>query len=133
MSLPARIILRFLGNAALVWVMITYLPQYLSVTGGWFAIIAVGALLTLLNLFLRPILSIVTLPLRLIATLVAAILVNSVFFWVTMFFLQKMDPARVSVTVKGGITGWLAVACIIGFWNWLLKETFHADKTSGVA
>ena len=117
-----RIFLQFLLTIALLWAMNVYLSTYFAVTGGWTGLIIIAALLTLMNLFVRPVLNILTLPLKFFATLLAIILVNGVFLWITQWIVAKMDPALVGMEVRGGWLGWLLVAVILGIANALLKE-----------
>lgn len=121
-SLPLKITIKTILNIALVWVMATYLHQYFSLTGGIRAIIIVGALFTLLNLIVRPLLAILTLPLRLFAGIVAVIVVNGIFVWLVHLLVLKMDPAIVGLEIFGGVWGWIVVASAIGFANWVMKE-----------
>ena len=121
-SLPLKITIKAILNVALVWAMATYLDQYFALTGGWRAIIIVGALLTLLNLLVRPILAVLTLPLKLFATILAVIVVNGIFVWLVHLLVLKMDPAIVGLEIYGGVWGWIVVAAAIGFANWIMKE-----------
>ncbi|MDD5041869.1 MAG: phage holin family protein [Candidatus Peribacteraceae bacterium] len=121
-SLPLKITIKAILNVALVWAMATYLDQYFALTGGWRAIVIVAALLTLLNLLVRPILAVLTLPLKLFATILAVIVVNGVFVWVVHLLVLKMDPAIVGLEIFGGVWGWIVVAASIGFANWVMKE-----------
>lgn len=121
-SLPLKITIKAILNVALVWAMATYLDQYFALTGGWRAIVIVGALLTLLNLLVRPILAVLTLPLKLFATILAVIVVNGIFVWLVHMLVLKMDPAIVGLEIFGGVWGWIVVATAIGFANWIMKE-----------
>ncbi|ALM09533.1 MAG TPA: hypothetical protein DEB30_05285 [Candidatus Peribacter riflensis] len=121
-SLPLKITMKAILNIALVWGMATYLSQYFELTGGWRAIIIVGALLTLLNILVRPILAIITMPLRLFATILAVIISNGVFVWLVHLLVLRMDPAIVGLEIFGGVWGWIVVAAVIGFANWVMKE-----------
>ncbi len=121
-SLPLKITIKAILNVALVWAMATYLDQYFALTGGWRAIVIVGALFTLLNLLVRPILAVLTLPLKLFATILAVIVVNGVFVWLVHLIVLRMDPAIVGLTIFGGLWGWIVVATAIGFANWVMKE-----------
>ena len=125
MSSPTRLALRALLTMALVWVMATYLPQYLGITGGIAAIIVIGALLTLLNLFVRPLLNVITFPLKLFATILAIVLANAVFLWLVMQVIARMDPTLIQLEVRGGILGWVIVSLLLGIMNWVLKEILH--------
>ena len=121
MSPALRLLLRALLTITLVWAMTRWIPQYFTLTGGIFAIIAIGALLTLLNLFVRPLLAIITFPLKLFATLLAIIAVNGAFIWITHVATLRMDASLVTMTIGGGITGWVVVASLLGAANFLMK------------
>lgn len=121
-SLPLKIAIRAALTIALVWAMATYVDQYFLLTGGWRAYVIVGALITLLNILVRPLLALVTIPLRLFAGILAVIVVNGLFIWLTQYLVLKMDPTVVRLEIFGGIWGWIVVAATIGFANWVMKE-----------
>lgn len=121
MSLPLRISLRAVFNVLLVWGMTLYLPDYFFVQGGWAGYVIIGALLTLMNVLVRPLLDLVTTPLKLLATLVAFVLVNGCFLWLTVFIASMMDPTIVALQINGGIGGWIVVMILLGLANWLMK------------
>lgn len=121
-SLPMKITIKAILNIALVWAMATYLSQYFDLTGGWRAIIIVGALLTLLNILVRPLLALVTLPLRFFAGILAVIVVNGAFVYLVQLIVERMDPTMVRLEIFGGLWGWIVVAVAIGFGNWVMKE-----------
>lgn len=122
MPTPLRILLKAVLNTALVYALVRFLPAYLEVTGGLRAFVIIGSLLTLLNLFLRPLLTLITFPFRLVATLFTAILVNAFFLWVVYSLVTRMDPTLVTMLIKGGLTGWLILSIILGLGNWLMKK-----------
>jgi putative membrane protein len=117
-----RLALKFALTILLVWAMATYMDQYFFVTGGFPAWLIIGALLTLMNMFVRPLLNLITLPLRLLASIVAIILVNAVFLWLTVQIVKQFDPAFILLDIQGGIGGWIVVALTLGFANWLIKH-----------
>ncbi|MEK7218578.1 MAG: phage holin family protein [Patescibacteria group bacterium] len=121
MSLPLRLTLRFALNVALVWALAAFVPQAFALGGGFPASVIIGALLTLMNLVVRPFLDVATLPLKLVATILAFILVNGAFVWLTAWIIQRMDPALGSLQVQGGLPGWLSVILVFGIGNWLMK------------
>lgn len=118
---PVQILLRFILTILLVWAMTTFLDQYFFLSGGFGGVIIVSALLTLMNLFVRPILNAITLPLKLLATILAIILVNTVFLWITYQIVLRMDPNLITLEILGGIGGWLVVSLTIGLANWVMK------------
>ena len=124
-SWPFKILVKALLNMGVVWLMATYLDQYFQLTGGFAAIVIVGALLTLMNIFLRPILDILTLPFRLFATIIAIIIVNGVFVELIHLIVLQMDPNLITLEIFGGLWGWVVVATAFGFGNWVIKEILH--------
>ncbi|MFH0770239.1 MAG: phage holin family protein [Candidatus Peregrinibacteria bacterium] len=121
-SLPTRIVLKAVLNILVVWLMATYVFDEFQLSGGIPACIIVGSLLTLMNLFVRPLLRLITLPLKLFATILSVIIVNGVFVWVTTLITDRMDPALVSLQIYGGLLGWIIVAAAFGMANWIMKE-----------
>jgi len=115
------ILLRFLLNVALVWLLTIQFSQYFVLTGDFGSIIVIGSLLTLLNLFVRPFLNAVTLPLRLFATLLALVIVHGAFLFITLRITGMMDPEVLTFSIGGGIAGWIAVALVLGTGNWVMK------------
>jgi uncharacterized membrane protein YvlD (DUF360 family) len=119
---PLKLVLKFAFNVLGVWGLTTYLSQYFGLEGGIVAYVIVGALITLLNIFFRPILNIITLPLRLFATIIAIMIVNGAFVYVIHLFTLRMDPELVQLEIYGGPWGWIVIAVAFGFANWVLKE-----------
>jgi len=115
------ILLKFLLNVALVWLLTVKFSQYFVLTGDFGSIVVIGSLLTLMNLFVRPFLNAITLPLRLFATLLALVIVNGVFLYITMRITGMMDPEVLTLSINGGIVGWIAIALVLGTGNWVMK------------
>src|SRR3989338_6700450 len=128
LSLPVQVLLRFLLTVALVWALSEYLTEYVFISGGFVAYIVIGALLTLMNIIVRPLLKLITLPLKLVATILAIILVNGVFLWITYQLILLMDPNIAMFEILGGIGGWIVVALILGIANWLVKLGFDRER-----
>jgi len=122
LSLPTKLALKALVNVLLIWGLDTYLPAYFSVVGGLAAYVIIGSLLTLLNMFLRPLLAIITFPFRLLFTLFTVIGVNAFFLFVIYEITLKMDPNIVVLAISGGFVGWLVVSIILGVSNWVMKH-----------
>ena len=129
MSLPMRLTAGFVLTIGMLWGMLVYLPQYVVITGGIPALIILGALLTLMNIFVLPVLGIISFPIKLLATLITIILLNLLFLWLLVTFAGRLDPRFVTLTVQGGVDGWLTVSTVLGLGHWLLKHTLHAAKS----
>tara|TARA_Y100000310_G_C20572964_1_gene758992 strand:+ start:186 stop:590 length:405 start_codon:yes stop_codon:yes gene_type:complete len=122
LSLPARVLLRAVLNVVLVWVLAKYFFAYFDLTGGLAAYVIVGSLLTLMNLFIRPILEIITAPIKFFfATLLAIIIVNGIFVELTIYIVEQMQSNLVTLEIHGRLWGWIVVATILGVGNWLMK------------
>ncbi len=121
MSLPLRIALRIIASIALVWALATYLPQYFVITGGWRGFVVIGLLLAVMNMIVRPLLSLLTAPLQFFATLLAFLVANGVFLWLALLASQSLDPTLTTFHIDGGIVGWGAAILCIGVANWILK------------
>ena len=57
-----RLILRWLINAAALWVAVTYVPG-IDVQGGWPAILVAALIFGLVNALVRPLIELLTCPL----------------------------------------------------------------------
>ena len=112
----------------LVWFMGTFLSQYFQITGGAAAYVIVGSLLTLMNLFVRPLLHILTLPLKILTRLAALVIVNGLFVQLTHMIVLRMDPELVSLEIFGGLWGWMVVAFLFGSGNWIAKEMLNRSR-----
>lgn len=125
-SVPLRLTILLLLTIGLVWLMNIFLDQYFFVSGGLPAYIVIGSLLTLMNLIARPILKVILFPFKLIATLPALMAVNAGFLWLTQMIAELMDPEVVTLEIDGGVAGWLLVAVVLGFGNWIFKEVIRS-------
>lgn len=120
-----QILIKFIANCVVVWFLSHYIHDFFAVTGGWQGIVVVGALITLLNMVVRPVLSAITFPLKLFATIIAIIIVNGAIVQIAAWMVQLMNPAIVTLTIGGGLVGWTVVTIIIGFTNWFMKEALQ--------
>jgi len=123
LSLPMRILFSAILTVLLVWAMNALIPQYFAVSGGIAGFVIIGCLITLMNLIARPILHVLTFPLKLFATLLALILSNAAFVWLTVRIASQMDPSIVTLTVADGFVSWMVVAIVLGIANLFFKHT----------
>lgn len=123
-SLPIRLLIQYALTLLLLWLLATFLPQFLEIGGDWRALPTIAALLLLLNIFARPLLNILTLPLKLFLSVVAVILANAAFLWLLERIAERFDPSVASMTIEGGWIGWFLIALLIGIGNWFLHRVF---------
>ncbi len=122
LSFPIRLIIQYALTILLLWLLTRIFPDYLMITGAWTALPILAAILLLLNMFVRPLLKAVTLPIRLVATLIAIILVNALFLWILESVLERIDPSVAMLVLSGGAVGWWVVAIALGIGNWLIHK-----------
>lgn len=120
-SFSAGLLVQFILNTALVWVLINFFGDFFVLSNNTKSIIVVGLIFTILNLVARPILNLLTLPLRLFATVIAVVIVNGVFVYLTHRIVDILQLPDVTLSIQGEAVGFLTVALILGVGNWVVK------------
>jgi putative membrane protein len=82
----------------------------------WVALV-VGACLTLFNMFIKPIIKVLTLPLNILTLGLFSLVVNSVLFWYLGTFIKGFEVS----TFTAAFVGALVVSVI----NWLFSKVFR--------
>ncbi len=90
----------------------------ISVDPIWTTLI-VGACLTLINMFIKPIINILTLPINLITLGLFSLIINGAIFW----YLGTLIDGFHVTTFYAAFMGALIVSVI----NWILGKIFHFD------
>ncbi len=124
LSLPLRLTLSAVLNSVLAGLLDSYLPQYFTLFGGVGAFVIFGSLLTLMNFLVRPLLNLFTFPLHLVTSLLADLLVNTLFLTLIYKITLQMDPNILALTLTGGISGWITIGSVLGVANWALKKIY---------
>ncbi len=122
LSLPVRVLMLWVLTILLVYLLSTFLERTFFLSGGLYAYIIIGSLITLMNLIVRPVLAIITFPFKLFVGIIALIVVNGGILWLTEKIAEKMDPSLLTLQIDQGLGGWLLVAFIVGFANWIFKH-----------
>ena len=112
-----KIILRWLLLSVAVWAT-TQIISGIAVNPIWTALI-VGACLTLFNMFIKPIINILTLPLNMITLGLFSLVVNGVLFWYLGAFIKGFTVSDFTAAFVG--------ALLVSIINWLLNKVFHFD------
>jgi putative membrane protein len=110
-----RIILHWIILSCAVWAT-TQIISGVSVDPIWVSLI-IGACLTLFNMFLKPIINILTLPLNIITLGFFSLIVNGALFW----YLGTIVNGFSVTTFTAAFVGALLVSVI----NWLLTKVFR--------
>lgn len=125
-SWPTKIAFQWVLTVGLIYILSTNVEQYFLLNGGLPAYVIIASLLTLMNLIIRPMLSIVFAPIHLIFGVFATIAMNWLFLWLILKIAEQMDPNVVILGINGGVGGWVIVALILGVAHWLMKTVLKA-------
>jgi putative membrane protein len=84
----------------------------------WVSLI-IGACLTLFNMFIKPIIKILTLPINLLTLGLFSLVINGAVFWYMGTFIKGFTVATFTAAFLG--------ALLVSIINWLLSKVFHFD------
>lgn len=84
-----------------------------------YTVLIVGACLTLFNMFIKPIIKILTLPINMITLGLFSLVINGAIFW----YLGTLIKGFSVDTFTAAFVGALLVSII----NWILNKVFHFD------
>lgn len=121
MSYGSRIILRLLLNSAFIWFLARSPWTIFLVTGGLPAILLLGFLLTAIDLLIRPFLSLLTLPLRLLLSLLNTLVLSGLSLAVLVLVAWEFPPSVLTVTIAGGLRDLFLLIAIFGLRDAFLR------------
>ncbi len=117
-----KLLLKFLCNVVLFYLVQRYLPQYVYVFGGVTAYVILGLVFTILNLCVRPFLRLLTAPLHFFFAILTDCAVNFAMLWVLVEVLKRIDPNVVIFSVTGGFFAWFVISIILGIFQWVIRK-----------
>ena len=121
-SLILTIVFRVALNTGIVVFFVRTFPLFFVLTGGVKAIMFVGLVLSFLNWIIVPILQILSLPIKFFAWFIGFLLVNATALWLTVALVEALQVEGVSLSIGGGIIGWITLSFVLGFANWLVRK-----------
>ena len=116
-----KIIFRVVMNTGLVVLFQTSFSTFFILEGGVKALVLVGLTLAFLNWLIVPILHVLSLPIKFFAWIIGFLIVNMAALWLTVWFVASVAIEGMSLTIGGGIVGWLVISFILGFGNWIVR------------
>lgn len=120
-----RFIATILANALALFLLTRVLDGF-QFEGGWIAPVIAAAIITVLNLIIKPILKLLSFPLIFLTGGLFLIILNALILYITDYLLAVMDFEGVDMVVDGVLT-YLIAAVIFGIANWLI-HWFLKDK-----
>ena len=121
-SLILRIVFRVALNTGIVVFFVRTFPDFFVLEGGPKAVVFVGLVLSFLNWIVVPVLQVLSLPIKFFAWFIGFLLVNVIALWLTVQCVQALAVEGVSLTIGGGIVGWVTLSFILGFANWMVRK-----------
>ena len=74
-----------------IWLAIRYVPGVeLIESGGWQTLVLAGVILGLINFFIKPILKVITLPLRMVTFGLFGLIINILMIWMVSFIFPEL-------------------------------------------
>ena len=106
-----KIIVRWIVLSAAV-VLAEYVVPGIHLSGTvWITALAVGLVLGLINAFVKPVLSILTLPINLLTFGIFSLVINALFFWGVAYVVTGFSVANFVVAFWGSL--------IVSIINWV--------------
>ena len=113
-----KLILNWIALSVAVWVAARLIGG-ITINPLWVVLI-VGACLTLVNMFIKPIIKILTLPLNIITLGLFSLIINGAIFW----YLGSGIINGFSVV---GYSAAFVGAIVVSIVDWLIKKIFRMD------
>lgn len=113
-----KLIWHWLILSLAIFVTTIVLPKTIS-ANPVYIILVVGACLMFVNLVIKPIISILTLPINILTLGLFGILLNGLFFWI---LAQTISGFKI-VSFGGAVIA----ALIVSIMNWFLERVFRKD------
>lgn len=114
-----KIVYRILVNAIALFIASKFLNGFVF-EGGILAPILVGAILSLLNFIVKPILKFISFPFIFLTGGLFLIIINAILIYLSSYILQVMDVYGTALNVRDTLTYVLA-AVIFGIANWSIN------------
>jgi putative membrane protein len=112
-----RIILHWISLSVAVWAT-TQIVSGVTVSPVWVALI-VGACLTLFNMFLKPVINVLTLPINVVTLGLFSLVVNGLLFWYLGTIIKGFSVTTFTAAFIG--------ALLVSILNWLVAKVLHFD------
>lgn len=108
-----HMILRFLGTAAAVYLTV-YLVPGITISGGWVTTLLVALVWSVITMVIRPVLSILTLPITIVTLGLFSFVLNAVLFWAMTLVVPGFEVAGFFPALLGAI--------VLSVISWLINK-----------
>jgi len=113
-------------NMGALYVAVELLEE-VNYTGGWLFFVIAGAIIGFLNIFVKPILKFLSLPLIFVSAGFFLIVINAMIIWFTDKALEVLDFSNIDFQIQG-VLNFILVAVIFGLVNWFEHWLFKRSR-----
>ena len=121
-----RLIQGLVFNAIAVYAAI-YFVDGISYGGGWQFFLAVGIIAGFLNVIIKPLLKLISLPFILLTGGLFLILINVAVFIILKLILDFLEMDQIMLIMEGSDINYVIGGLVFGVVNWLEQLIFHND------
>jgi len=107
-----RFIIRILANSLAIYLAAYFLPG-VAISNGWKTLLFAGIILSLINVFIKPILKIISLPLIIVTLGFFSLVINIITIWLLTKFIPQFSVS--------GIWAFILTTFIVGIINWIVS------------
>jgi putative membrane protein len=120
------LIIGTIANATALFLVSYILGQdSLFISPEWWGHLSAGFVFGILNAFLRPILSLISLPFIILTLGLFIFVINAGILYATEYFFSSIIPGfGVLFVVSGGFWNYVIVAFFLGIVNWIIQLLF---------
>jgi putative membrane protein len=116
-----RSILVFIAlNTASVYLVQQILDEFV-VTGGTLGFVFIGVIIGLLNVFIKPLLKILSLPFIFLTAGLFVLVLNALILWVAQSVVNGVGISGISLTI-GGMGTYVAAVLLFGILNYIFQK-----------
>ena len=116
----ARILIQILLNGLGVF-LAAYLVPGVTYTGSWPYLLLVGLVIGLINLLVKPLVTLLSLPALILTLGLFYLLINGALFYLAAWLLQGLTVDGCLPAVLGGL--------VLALFNWLLRGVVQKKKS----
>lgn len=118
MGILKRIVAGLAVNALTLY-LVTYLLESVSYTGGWKFFVLASLIIGLLNLFVKPLLKLVTFPFVILSMGFFLIIINALILRLATGIINTLAISDIQFLISGWLN-YLIAAVIFGLANWFI-------------
>lgn len=116
--------IRLILNAGSLYLLIYFMPQDIVYTGGVKFFVIAGIFMTIINIFVKPILKILALPFIILTAGLFMIFINAFLLWLLSYSLEIVKFQNVSLVIQSK-GSYLVAGLVFGLLNWILNALFR--------